>query len=87
MDSAPASTPSPSADPSTIVQPLSHLKKLLEADDGDAADFLLDARPVLSLVLTSAEINSLSVHVGNFAYSDALRSLSEIAARLSMRLE
>jgi signal transduction histidine kinase/CheY-like chemotaxis protein len=86
-DSAPASTPSPNADPSTIVQPLSHLKALLEADDGDAADFLLDARSALSQVLTFAEINSLSAYVGNFAYSDALRSVSEIAARLSLRLE
>jgi two-component system sensor histidine kinase/response regulator len=86
-DSAPASTPSPNADPSTIVQPLSHLKELLEADDGDAADFLLDARSVLRQVLTFAEINSLSAYVGNFAYSDALRCVSEIAARLSLRLE
>ena len=86
-DSASASTPSPNADPSAIVQPLSHLKELLEADDGDAADFLLDARSVLSQVLTVAEINSLSAYVGNFAYSDALRCVSEIAARLSLRLE
>jgi len=86
-DSAPASTPSPNTDPFTIVQPLSHLKELLEADDGDAADFLLDARSVLRQVLTFAEINSLSAYVGNFAYSDALRCVSEIAARLSLRLE
>jgi signal transduction histidine kinase/DNA-binding response OmpR family regulator/HPt (histidine-containing phosphotransfer) domain-containing protein len=86
-DSAPTSTPSPAADPSTIAQPLSQLKKLLEADDGEASDFLLDVRSVLSRVLTSVEIDSLSAHVGNFAYSDALRSVSEIAARLSLRLE
>jgi len=86
-DSAPTSTLSPTADPSTVVQPLSRLKKLLETDDGEASDFLLDARSVLSRVLTSAEIDSLSAHVGNFAYSDALRSVSEIAARLSLRLE
>ena len=86
-DSASTSTPYPTADPSTVVQPLSQLKKLLEADDGEASDFLLDARSVLSRVLTSAEIDSLSSHVGNFAYSDALRSVSEIAARLALRLE
>jgi signal transduction histidine kinase/DNA-binding response OmpR family regulator/HPt (histidine-containing phosphotransfer) domain-containing protein len=86
-DCASASAASPNADPSTAVQPLSQLKKLLEADDGDASDFLLDARSVLSQVLTSAEIQSLSAHVGNFAYSDALRSVYEIAARLSLRLE
>jgi two-component system sensor histidine kinase/response regulator len=77
--SASVSAPSPTADPSTVVQPLAHLKKLLEADDGDASDFCK--------VLTPAEIDSLFAHVGNFAYSDALRSLSEIATRLSLRLE
>jgi two-component system sensor histidine kinase/response regulator len=86
-ESTSTSTPSPNADPSTIVQPLADLKKLLEADDGDAADFLLDARPALCQVLTSGEIDSLFSNVGNFAYSDALRSLSEIATRLSLRLE
>ena len=78
---------SPNADPSTIVKPLSQLKKLLETDDGDASDFLLEARSVFSQVLTSAEIDSLSAHIGNFAYTDALRSVSEIASRLSLRLE
>jgi signal transduction histidine kinase/DNA-binding response OmpR family regulator/HPt (histidine-containing phosphotransfer) domain-containing protein len=86
-DAATAGTPFPNADPSTVVQPLSQVKKLLEADDGDASDFLLEARPTLSQVLTSSEIDSLSAHVGNFAYSDALRCISEIAARLSLRLE
>jgi signal transduction histidine kinase/DNA-binding response OmpR family regulator/HPt (histidine-containing phosphotransfer) domain-containing protein len=87
VESASTSTPSPNADPSTVVQPLAHLKKLLEADDGDASDFLLEARPELRQVLTPAEIDSLFAHVGNFAYSDALRSLSEIVTRLSLRLE
>jgi len=86
-NSAPASTPSSNADPSTIVRPLSQLKKLLEADDGDASDFLLEARSVFSRVLTSAEIDLLSAHIGSFAYSDALRSVSEIASRLCLRLE
>jgi signal transduction histidine kinase/DNA-binding response OmpR family regulator/HPt (histidine-containing phosphotransfer) domain-containing protein len=86
-ESASTSTPPPNADPSTVVQPLAHLKKLLEADDGDASDFLLEARPELRQVLTPAEIDSLFAHVGNFAYSDALRSISEIVTRLSLRLE
>ena len=86
-ESIPANVASPGADASTLVQPLSQLKKLLETDDGDASDFLLDAKPVLGQFLTPAEIDSLSAHVGNFAYSDALRSVSEIAGRLSLRLE
>ncbi|HTB92282.1 MAG TPA: response regulator [Candidatus Sulfotelmatobacter sp.] len=82
-----ARTSSLNVDPSTVVEPLGRLKKLLEADDGDASDFLLDARPALCQVLTSVEFDSLSAHVGNFAYADALRSLSKIASRLSLRLE
>jgi signal transduction histidine kinase/DNA-binding response OmpR family regulator/HPt (histidine-containing phosphotransfer) domain-containing protein/HAMP domain-containing protein len=76
-----------SADASTVAQPLAQLKKLLGADDGAAADFILGARPDLSKVLTAAEIDALADRVGNFAYSDALQTLSSIAARLSLRLE
>jgi hypothetical protein len=59
---------------------------LLLNDDGDASDFILDARPGLSKVLTTAEIDSLLGHIGNFAYADALTSPSSIAARLSLKL-
>jgi HPt (histidine-containing phosphotransfer) domain-containing protein len=78
------------SDPSIVAivtQPLCQLKKLLENDEGDAADFILDARPNLCKVLTAAEIEALVGHVSNFAYSDALQSLSSIAARLSISLE
>jgi two-component system, sensor histidine kinase and response regulator len=87
VESTSTSTPSPNADISTLVQPLSRLKKLLETDDGDASDFLLDVRPTLSQFLTPGEMDSLFAHVGNFAYSDALRSVSAIADRLTLRLE
>ena len=86
-ESTGANVPAPGADPSTVTQPLRLLKRLLETDDGDASDFLLNARPTLSHVLAPAEIDSLLVQVGNFAYSDALRSLFAIAARLSLTLE
>ena len=86
-ETTPDSSTLASADPSIVVQPLSQLKKLLENDDGDASDFILDARPNLCKVLTAAEIGSLIGHVGNFAYADALQSLSSIAARLSLKLE
>jgi len=74
-------------DPTTVVAPLTRLKKLLQADDGEASDVLLELRPALANVLTSAEIDSLSTQVGNFAYADALQSLSSIASRLSLTLE
>jgi CheY-like chemotaxis protein len=86
-ETTPASSTGDSSDPAEMVQPLSHLKKLLENDDGEASDYVLDARPNLARVLTAAEIDTLIGHVGNFAYTDALRSLSNIANRLSLKLE
>jgi two-component system sensor histidine kinase/response regulator len=83
---APAAT-TDSADSSTVAQPLAELKKLLEADDGNASDFILQIRPQLSKVLTALEVEALLTHVGNFAYTDALKSLSSIAQRLSLKLE
>ena len=76
-----------SADLATVVEPLTRLKILLKNDDGDAADFILDARPSLSKVLTEAEISTLTGLVGNFNFEAALHSLSDIAARLSLKLE
>jgi two-component system sensor histidine kinase/response regulator len=86
-ESSPNTSAVATSDPSIVAQPLSHLKKLLENDDGDAADFILDARSNLCKVLTAAELDTLIGHVGNFAYSDALQSLSTIATRLSITLE
>jgi HPt (histidine-containing phosphotransfer) domain-containing protein len=76
-----------STDPATVVEPLTRLKKLLETDDGEAAEFIVDARPNLSGVLTGAEIESLIGLVGNFDFEAALKCLSGIAARLSLNLE
>jgi len=75
------------ADPLTVVQPLTRLKTLLKNDDGDASDFILEARPVLSKVLTETELTALTDLVGNFDFEAALNSLSRIAARLSLNLE
>jgi two-component system sensor histidine kinase/response regulator len=74
-------------EPAAMVQSLARLKRLLQADDGAASDFILEVRPQLSKVLTAAEIDALMSHVGNFAYGDALNSLSHILARLSLTLE
>jgi signal transduction histidine kinase/DNA-binding response OmpR family regulator/HPt (histidine-containing phosphotransfer) domain-containing protein len=75
------------ADLATVVEPLTRLKILLKNDDCDAADYILEARPSLSKVLTEAEINTLTGQVGNFNFEAALISLSDIADRLSLRLE
>jgi len=83
----PPSSANSNGDPQTVVAPLARLKQLLLADDGDASDLLIELRPSLSAVLTSAELDSLSAHVGNFAYADALQSLATIASRLSLNLE
>ncbi len=70
------------------VQPqLMRLKALLKNDDGDAADFILEARPALAKVLTEAELASLSEPIGNFDFVEALKALPGIAARLSLILE
>jgi len=63
------------------------LKKLLESDDGAASDFILNAKSDLSKVLTTAEMEALASQVGNFAYAEALQTLSSIASRLSLNLE
>jgi two-component system sensor histidine kinase/response regulator len=74
-------------DPATIRQPLARLKQLLETDDGEAADFIVDAGPHLAGVLTPAEIAALSDRVGKFEFDAALQCLSGIASRLSLDLE
>jgi two-component system sensor histidine kinase/response regulator len=88
----PAESPAPASatcnvEPAAVAQPLARLKRLLEADDGEASDLILEVRPQLSKVLNAAEIDALIGHVGNFAYGDALKSLSNILARLSLTLE
>jgi hypothetical protein len=82
----PAQAPT-DADPSIAAEPLVRLKKLLEADDGAASDFVLSAQPLFSKVLTAAEIELLARQVGNFAYAEALQTLSDIGERLSLNLE
>jgi HPt (histidine-containing phosphotransfer) domain-containing protein len=77
----------PADNPASVHEPLVRLKRLLETDDGEAADFILDARPRLAGVLTPAEIKALSDRVGKFDFDSALQCLSGIAARLSLDLE
>jgi PAS domain S-box-containing protein len=75
-----------SADPAAAADSLGRLKKMLESDDGEAADFILDARPHLSGVLTGAEIDTFAELVGNFDFAAALKCLSDISARLSQNV-
>ena len=84
---ATAGLPSEPVDPSSVAAPLSHLKKLLANDDGEAADFILDAQPKLAKVLTGSEIAALNTLVSNFDFNGALKCVSEIAARLTLPLE
>jgi signal transduction histidine kinase/DNA-binding response OmpR family regulator/HPt (histidine-containing phosphotransfer) domain-containing protein len=81
------STLSGNGDPAVVLQPLSQLKKLLEADDGEAAEFIVQAQGSFSAVLSGTEIETLSRMVGNFEYESALRAVSGIADRLSLKLE
>jgi len=79
--------PPSAAATANAVEPLIRLQKLLKNDDGEAADFILEAQPELSKVLSVAEISALSGFVGNFDFDGALKCLSEIAARLTIHLE
>src|SRR3954470_11526219 len=74
-------------DPSGALQPLSRLKKLLEADDSEAAEFIVEAQNSFSAVLSRTEIETLTRMVGDFDYESALRAVSGIADRLSLKLE
>jgi len=74
-------------DPSVVLQPLSRLKRLLEADDSEAAEFILEAQSSFSTVLHRTEIETLTRAVGDFDYESALRTVSGIADRLSLKLE
>jgi HPt (histidine-containing phosphotransfer) domain-containing protein len=76
-----------SGDPARVAAPLARLKQLLENDDGEAADFIIDAKSRLVGVLTPTEVKTLSDKVGNFDFDAALKCLSGIAARLSLDLE
>jgi signal transduction histidine kinase/DNA-binding response OmpR family regulator len=82
-DSARAAT----ADPASVVAPLRKLIKLLSSDDGDAADFILEAQPDLAKVLTGLEITTLRDFVGNYDFVGALKCVSQIAGRLGLQLE
>ena len=81
------STPNGDRDPSEIVQPLSRLKELLEADDGEAAEFIAEAESRFSAILSQAEIENLTRMVGDFDYAGALRAVSGIADRLCVKLD
>jgi hypothetical protein len=63
------------------------LFRSLESDDGEAAEFIVDARPSLSGALTAAEIESLSERIGNFDFETALECLSRILDRLRLHLK
>jgi hypothetical protein len=63
------------------------LKQLRENDDGETTDFILDARPNLSRVVSVTEIETLSETPGDFNFEAALKCLSGIASRLKLSLE
>jgi CheY-like chemotaxis protein len=77
----------PTSDPATVAEPLARLKRLLENDDGEAADFMIETQNRLARVLRPDELKTLSDRVGNFDFESALKCLSGIAERLSLKLE
>ena len=81
------STVSGNGSPFSVAQPLSRLKKLLEADDSEAAEFIVETQDRFSAVLSRTEIETLTRMVGDFDYEGALRAVFGIADRLSLKLE
>jgi signal transduction histidine kinase/DNA-binding response OmpR family regulator/HPt (histidine-containing phosphotransfer) domain-containing protein len=79
--------PNGDGDPSVVLKPLSRLKRLLEADDSEAAEFIMEAQSSFSTVLHRTEIETLTRAVGDFDYESALRTVSGIADRLCLKLE
>ena len=84
---APVNTAAAPADPASVAAPLRKLTKLLANDDGDAADFILEAQPDLAKVLTATEITGLRDFVSNYDFVGALKCVAEIAGRLGLKLE
>ena len=81
------STRSATADPASVVAPLRKLMKLLSNDDGEAADFILDAQPHLAKVLTASEITALRDFVSNYDFVGARKCILQIAGRFGLQLE
>jgi two-component system, sensor histidine kinase and response regulator len=74
-------------DLASVVEPLKELKRLLETDDGEAADYIIDAKSQLAGVLTPTEIETLSELVGDLNFELALECISSISDRLSLNLK
>ena len=76
-----------SADRATGIRSLSQLKKLLESDDPEAAEFIVDAKSDLSKVLSADELDVLIELASKYDFEAALLSLSAITANRSLPLE
>lgn len=74
-------------DPTRALEALKRLRDLLENDDGEAADFVVEALPACSGVLTDLEIENLGELVGDFDFEAALACLSRITSRLGVNPE
>jgi two-component system sensor histidine kinase/response regulator len=74
-------------DPAAVVQPLSRLKQLLKSDDSEAAEFIVEARAPLAVALTGTEMDNLTRLVADFDYEAALGAVTDIAERLSLKLD
>ena len=82
----PATSPR-NGDSAAAVPALWRLKKLLESDDSEAAEFIVEARATLSSALAASEVESLERMVRDFNYDGALQTVAKIARRLSLNLE
>ncbi|WP_424043743.1 response regulator [Methyloceanibacter sp.] len=76
-----------STDPEAVTETLTRLKHLLESDDAEASDFIVEASPHLSGVLTSKEIEDLNSLIGEFDFDAALKCLCAIRSRFQLNAD
>jgi two-component system sensor histidine kinase/response regulator len=76
-----------STDPEAVTETLTRLKHLLESDDAEASDFIVEASPHLSGVLTSKEIEDLNALIGEFDFDAALKCLCAIRSRFQLNAD
>jgi HPt (histidine-containing phosphotransfer) domain-containing protein len=72
--------------PSVGIEGLRALKKLLDQDDGEAADLMVEVAPALSGLLTGEELKTLSDTIANFDFPGALVALDGVRQRLALEL-
>jgi len=85
-DSAPVDGPARPFDPDAASAAISHLRTLIEANDGDAADAVQPVADALGGKANTAHLAALRDAVNDFDFDTALSKLDEIASECGLSL-